>query len=212
LFMGKDTHALSGPAERTALEVLAANEVEVCIQEGGGFTPTPSISRAILAHNRAHPERLADGVVITPSHNPPADGGFKYNPPHGGPADTDVTGWVQERANAVARGGNAGVKRISYERALRAATTHQVDLIIAVCDGVVGGDRFEVIRSAECGLGGSAGWGQPAYWEPIQRRYGIDLTVVNTRVDPQFGFMTLDHDGKIRMDCSSPYAMAGLIG
>ncbi|MCL4176239.1 MAG: phosphoglucomutase (alpha-D-glucose-1,6-bisphosphate-dependent) [Verrucomicrobia bacterium] len=213
LFMGKDTHALSEPAQRTALEVLAANEVEVCVQEGGGFTPTPSISRAILAHNRAHPERPADGVVITPSHNPPADGGFKYNPPHGGPADTDVTGWVQERANELLRGGNAGVKRIDYARALRVSTTHQVDLILPYVTELSAVIDFDVIRSAgvRIGIDPLGGAGLP-YWEPIQRRHGIDLTVVNTRVDPRFGFMTLDHDGKIRMDCSSPYAMAGLIG
>jgi phosphoglucomutase len=211
LFMGKDTHALSGPAERTALEVFAANDVEVCIQEGGGFTPTPSISRSILAHNREHPERLADGVVITPSHNPPADGGFKYNPPHGGPADTDVTGWVQDRANALLREGG-GVKRISYERALRASTTHQVDLITPYVEGLSAVIDLEVIRSAKVRIGvDPLGGASLPYWEPIQRRYGLDLTVVNRGVDPQFGFMTLDHDGKIRMDCSSPYAMAGLI-
>ena len=211
LFMGKDTHALSGPAERTALEVFAANDVEVCIQEGGGFTPTPSISRSILAHNREHPERLADGVVITPSHNPPADGGFKYNPPHGGPADTDVTGWVQDRANALLREGG-GVKRISHERALRASTTHQVDLITPYVDGLSAVIDLEAIRSARVRIGvDPLGGASLPYWEPIQRRYGLDLTVVNREVDPQFGFMTLDHDGKIRMDCSSPYAMAGLI-
>ncbi len=213
LFMGKDTHALSEPAQRTALEVLAANDVEVCIQEGGGYTPTPSISHSILVHNRAHPERLSDGVVITPSHNPPSDGGFKYNPPHGGPADTDVTDWIQDRGNELLRGGNHAVKRVVYERALKAATTREMDLVSPYVEGLSAVVDLEIIREARVRIGvDPLGGASLPYWEPIQRRYQIDLTVVNTRIDPQFGFMTLDRDGVIRMDCSSPYAMAGLIG
>ena len=212
LFVGQDTHALSGPAQRTTLEVLAANEVDAVIQSGGGFTPTPVISRAILAHNRGRKEHLADGIVITPSHNPPEDGGFKYNPPNGGPADTDVTKWIQDRANELLRGGNRGVQRVPYERALLAPTTHQQDFVgpyVADLKNVI---DLDAIKAAKLKIGvdplGGAG---AAYWNPIAETYGLDITVVNPRIDPQFAFMTVDHDGKIRMDCSSPYAMAGLV-
>ena len=213
LFMGKDTHALSGPAQDTALEVLAANGVETVIQRGGGFTPTPVVSRAILVHNRGRDTRLADGIVVTPSHNPPEDGGFKYNPVNGGPADTDITRWVQERANELLRAGNTGVKRLPLAAALAAATTHQDDLVMPyVTDlaSVVDMDaiRASGLRLAVDPLGGAA----VHYWEPINAVYGLDITVVNPRVDPTFSFMTVDHDGRIRMDCSSPYAMARLVG
>ena len=212
LFMGKDTHAASGPAQRTALEVLAANAVDTFIQSDDGFTPTPAISRAILAHNRGKKDRLADGIVVTPSHNPPADGGFKYNPPDGGPADTDVTDWIQARANDLLRDGNRGVKRINYEAALKAATTHQEDLVSPYVDDLTAVIDMEAIRAQQVKIGvdplGGAALG---YWQKIAERYRLDLTVVNAQVDPTFGFMTLDHDGKIRMDCSSPYAMASLV-
>jgi len=212
LYMGKDTHAASGPAQRTALEVLAGNSVETIIQRDDGFTPTPSISRAILTHNRGKKDRLADGIVVTPSHNPPADGGFKYNPPDGGPADTDVTDWIQARANNLLRDGNRGVKRISYDAALKAATTHQEDLVNPYVDDLTSVIDLEAIRAQRVKIGvdplGGAALG---YWQKIAERYRLDLTVVNARVDPTFGFMTLDHDGKIRMDCSSPYAMANLV-
>src|SRR5262245_32779855 len=213
LFMGKDTHALSAPAQRTDLEVLAANNIEVVIQAGDGFTPTPVISRAILAHNRGRRERLADGIVITPSHNPPEDGGFKYNAVNGGPADTDITKWIQDRANTILRGGNREVKRIAYEKALAAATTHQQDLVGAYVADLKNVIDMDVIRSAGVSIGvdplGGAG---AQYWEPIADAYGLKLEVVNKRVDPTFSFMPVDHDGKIRMDCSSPHAMAGLVG
>ena len=212
LYMGKDTHAASGPAQRTALEVLAANAVDTIIQRDDGFTPTPAISRAILAHNRGKKDRLADGIVVTPSHNPPADGGFKYNPPDGGPADTDVTDWIQSRANLLLRDGNRGVKRISYDSALKAATTHQEDLLSPYVDDLPAVIDMEAIRAQQVKIGvdplGGAALG---YWQKIAERYRLDLTVVNAQVDPTFGFMTLDHDGKIRMDCSSPYAMASLV-
>jgi phosphoglucomutase len=213
LYMGKDTHALSGPAQRTALEVLAANGVETVIQAGDGFTPTPVISRAILAHNRGRRERLADGIVVTPSHNPPEDGGFKYNPTNGGPADTDVTGWVQDRANELLRAGNAGVRRVGYEAALRAATTRQEDLVHPYVKDLANVVDLAAIRDARLSLGvDPLGGAARHYWEPINAEYGIDVKVVNPVVDPRFGFMTVDHDGKIRMDCSSPWAMAGLVG
>ncbi|HRH81350.1 MAG TPA: phosphoglucomutase (alpha-D-glucose-1,6-bisphosphate-dependent) [Thiobacillaceae bacterium] len=212
LFLGMDTHALSAPAQRTCLEVLAANGVETHLQAGGGFTPTPVISHAILAWNAAHPELKADGIVITPSHNPPADGGIKYNPPHGGPADTDVTGWVEARANDLMAAGNAEVKRLPHERALAAPNTHAVDFMapyIADLDNVI---DFQAIRDANLKIGvDPMGGAAVAYWRPIAGKYGLDIQVVNDRVDPAFAFMTLDHDGKIRMDCSSPYAMAGLV-
>jgi phosphoglucomutase len=212
LFLGKDTHALSASAERTALEVLAANGVETVIQTNDGVTPTPVISHAILCYNRGRKSGLADGVVITPSHNPPEDGGFKYNPPNGGPADTDITGGVQNRANELLRGGNAAVKRIGYEAALKASTTHQrnfVDNYVADLDQVI---DFDVLRASGLKLGvDPLGGASLGYWGPIAERYGLNITVVNQKLDPRFGFMTVDHDGKIRMDCSSQFAMAGLV-
>jgi phosphoglucomutase len=213
LYMGKDTHALSGPAQGSALEVLAANGVETVIQRGDGFTPTPVVSRAILVHNRGRDAHLADGIVVTPSHNPPEDGGFKYNPPNGGPADTDVTRWVQERANALLRGGNAGVRRVRLAAAMAAATTHQDDLVMPYVNDLASVVDMDAIRGAGLKLavdplGGAA----VHYWEPINAVYGLDIAVVNPSVDPTFGFMTVDHDGRIRMDCSSPYAMARLVG
>jgi len=212
LFMGKDTHAVSGPAQRSALEVLAANGVETVIQCDEGFTPTPSISRAILTYNRNRKDHFADGIVVTPSHNPPADGGFKYNPPEGGPADTDITDWIQDRANEMLRTGNREVKRISYNAALQASTTHQEDLVRPYVDDLTAVIDMDAIRSARVKIGvdplGGAALG---YWESIGERYRLDLTVVNKKIDPTFRFMTVDHDGKIRMDCSSPYAMAGLV-
>jgi phosphoglucomutase len=210
LFIGKDTHALSRPAERVALEVLAANQVETFIQRDDGFTPTPVISRAILVQNRGRSGSLADGIVVTPSHNPPSDGGFKYNPPNGGPADTDVTDWIQNRANELLRAGNAGVKRISA--ALKASTTHAQDFVVPYVDDLANVVDLEAIRSAGVKIGvDPLGGAAAAYWEPLAERYGVDITVVNPKIDPTFAFMTLDHDGKIRMDCSSPWAMAGLV-
>ena len=213
LFIGKDSHAASAPAQRTALEVLAANGVETFIQRDDSFTPTPSISHAILTYNRGRTNGLADGVVITPSHNPPSDGGFKYNPPNGGPADTDITGWVQNRANEILRGGNREVKRLAYESALKAGNTHLHDFVtpyVATLGEVIDMDAIKAagVRIGIDPLGGAA----LPYWQPVKERYGLDITVVNTKVDPRFGFMTVDHDGKIRMDCSSPYAMASLVG
>jgi phosphoglucomutase len=212
LYMGKDTHALSGPAQRTALEVLAANNVETVIQENDAVTPTPVISRAILVYNRNRKEHLADGIVITPSHNPPEDGGFKYNPPNGGPADTDVTRWVQDRANELLRAGNTQVRRAPFEKAIRAATTHQEDFVLPYVRDLKNVVDIDAIRSARLKLavdplGGAA---RP-YWEPINSIYGLEVEVVNPTIDPTFSFMTVDHDGKIRMDCSSPYAMARLV-
>jgi phosphoglucomutase len=213
LYMGKDTHALSVPAQRTALEVLAANGVETIIQEKDGVTPTPVISRAILVYNRGRKNHLADGIVITPSHNPPEDGGFKYNPPNGGPADTDVTGWVQNRANDLLRTGNEEVKRIPLERAIRAATTHQEDFVLPYVRDLKNVVDMEAIRAAKLKLGvDPLGGAARPYWEPINSIYGLEVTVVNPVLDPTFSFMTVDHDGKIRMDCSSPYAMARLVG
>ena len=213
LFMGKDTHALSGPAQRTALEVLAANGVQTIIQEADGVTPTPVVSRAILVYNRGRIRHLADGIVITPSHNPPEDGGFKYNPTNGGPADIDVTHWVQNRANELLRKRNADVKRVTLAAALNGSTTHQQDLIHPYVDDLRNVVDMEAIRAAGLKLavdplGGAA----VHYWEPINAVYKLDIDVVNPRVDPTFSFMTVDHDGQIRMDCSSPYAMARLVG
>jgi len=213
LYMGRDTHAASEPAERSALEVLAANGVETILQAGGGYTATPGISHAILAFNASRPARLADGIVITPSHNPPRDGGFKYNPPHGGPADTDVTGWVQDRANALLRENNAGVKRLGYDAAKRASTTHEQDFAAAYVADLQNVIDLDAIRGAKLRLGADPlGGASIAYWSRIAERYGLDISVVNPTVDPRFSFITVDHDGKIRMDCSSPYAMAKLVG
>jgi len=211
LFMGRDTHTLSGPAQRTALEVLAANRVETVIQEGEGFTPTPAISRAILAYNRASEQREADGIVITPSHHPPEDGGFKYNPPHGGPADTDVTTWIQGRANALLQGGAANVPRTSPEK-VRGSVIRTYDFMSAYVKDLSNVVDLEAIRVSGLKLGVDPPGGAAVhYWAPIKDLYDLDLVIVNSRVDPTFGFMTVDHDGKIRMDCSSPYAMAGLV-
>jgi phosphoglucomutase len=212
LYMGKDTHAASGPAQQTALEVLAANGVETFIQAANGFTPTPVISRAILTHNRGRREHLADGIVITPSHNPPKDGGFKYNPPNGGPADTDVTRWVQERANQLLKGGNAGVKRVPFATAIKAGSTHQEDFILPYVNDLRNVIDMDAVRAAGLRLGvDPLGGAAVNYWEPINTVYRLDITVVNPEIDPTFSFMTVDHDGEIRMDCSSPYAMARLV-
>ena len=213
LFLGKDTHALSSPAQRTALEVLAANEVQTIIQPDDGVTPTPVISRAILVYNRGRKTGLADGIVITPSHNPPQDGGFKYNPTNGGPADTDVTRWVQDRANELLRGNNSGVKRVPYATALKAATTRAEDFVLPYVEDLKNVINMDAIRAAGLKLGvDPLGGAALPYWEPINRLYKLDITVVNPKLDPTFSFMTVDHDGKIRMDCSSPYAMASLVG
>jgi phosphoglucomutase len=213
LYLGKDTHAISGPAQRTALEVLAANNVETIIQQGDGVTPTPVISRAILVYNRGRKEHLADGVVITPSHNPPEDGGFKYNPPNGGPADTDVTRWVENRANELLRARNAGVQRVPFAKAIQAATTHPEDFVLPYVRDLKNVVDMDVIRGAGLKLGvDPLGGAALPYWEPINSMYGLEIAVVNPTIDPTFSFMTVDHDGKIRMDCSSPYAMARLVG
>ena len=213
LFLGIDTHALSIPAAASALEVLAANGVEVMLAENDEYTPTPAVSHAILRYNRGRIKGLADGVVITPSHNPPDNGGFKYNPPNGGPADTTVTQWIEARANTLITSGLQGVKRIPYEQALHAATTHRFDYLTAYVNDLGNVIDMEAIRDARIHMGvdplGGAG---VHYWERIAERYGLNLAVVNEVVDPTFRFMTLDWDGKIRMDPSSPYAMQQLIG
>jgi len=210
LFLGKDTHALSGPAFISALEVLGANGVEVMVDMDDGYTPTPAISHAILTYNRGRTAALADGIVITPSHNPPEDGGFKYNPPHGGPADTDITRWIEDRANQLLADDLKAVKRIAYETARRAA--HAYDYVGTYVDDLGSVIDMDAIRGTKLRIGvdplGGAG---VAYWKPIVERYGVEIEIVNTTVDPAFGFMSLDWDGKIRMDCSSPYAMAKLI-
>jgi phosphoglucomutase len=213
IYMGKDTHALSGPAQRTALEVLAGNGIETMIQRDDGFTPTPVISHAILTYNRGRLSDFADGIVISPSHNPPEDGGFKYNPPKGGPADTDIASWIQNRANDYLRSRNRDVKRVPYESALTASTTHLHDFVMPYVRDLGGVIDVDCIRSAEVRMGADAlGGASVQYWEPIKTFYGLDITLIHSVVDPTFSFMTVDHDGKIRMDCSSPYAMAGLVG
>jgi phosphoglucomutase len=212
LYMGKDTHALSEPAQRTALEVLAANGVDTVIQRDQGVTPTPVISHAILVHNRGRRQHLADGIVVTPSHNPPEDGGFKYNPPHGGPADTDVTQWIQARANGLLRDGNIGVRRLPYAKAITSATTRQEDFVLPYVRDLENVVDMAAIRRAGLALGvDPLGGAARPYWEPINSVYGLDIAVVNPVVDPTFSFMTVDHDGKIRMDPSSPHAMARLV-
>ncbi len=213
LYMGKDTHGTSAAAQRTALEVLCANGVETFIQKNDEFTPTPSISHAILTYNRDRQEGLADGIVITPSHNPPEDGGFKYNPPNGGPADTDITGWVQNRANEILRGGNRAVQRKPITTALHASNTHHYDFITPYVTTLGEVIDMDAIRAAGVRIGvDPLGGASLHYWRPIKNHYNLDLTLVNTNVDPRFSFMTVDHDGKIRMDCSSPHAMASLVG
>ncbi len=212
MYIGKDTHALSEPALRTAVEVFSANGLEIMLQDGMGYTPTPVISYSILTYNRARPRGHADGVVITPSHNPPKDGGFKYNPPNGGPADKEITTIIQDRANEIMRDGLKDVKRIPWERALKASTTNFYDYITPYVNDLENVVNMTAIGAAGIKIGvdplGGAGI---AYWEPISETYGLDLEVVNQAVDPTFSFMTVDHDGQIRMDCSSRYAMAGLI-
>lgn len=212
LYIGMDSHALSEPAQRSALEVLAAHGIEVFLAQNDGFTPTPVISHAILTYNRGRTAGLADGIVITPSHNPPSDGGFKYNPPNGGPADTDITGWVQDRANALLQAKLNGVTRISYEQAVKVSTTHPYDFIAPYVADLGSVIDMDIIRASGLKLGADPlGGASVAYWEPIAERYGLNLTVVDKTVDPTFRFMPVDHDGKIRMDCSSPYAMNNLI-
>jgi phosphoglucomutase len=212
LFLAMDTHALSEPAFASALEVLAANGVEVMIDQDGGYTPTPVLSHAILRYNRERTTGLADGIVITPSHNPPEDGGFKYNPPHAGPADTATTNWIEDRANALLAGGLREVSRIPYASARQASTIHKYDYVSVYVDDLGSVVDMDALRAARLAIGvdplGGAG---VAYWGRIAERYGFTLSVVNTSVDPSFRFMPLDWDGKIRMDCSSPDAMAGLI-
>ncbi|WP_049570560.1 phosphoglucomutase (alpha-D-glucose-1,6-bisphosphate-dependent) [Nonomuraea sp. SBT364] len=210
LFLGIDTHALSEPARVSALEVLAANGVRVLVDSRDGYTPTPAVSHAILVHNRGRTTGLADGVVITPSHNPPSDGGFKYNPPHGGPADSDATSWIQDRANRLLTGGLKNVPRVSYTKALAAAGRH--DFLGAYVDDLPSVVDLDAIRAAGVRIGADPlGGASVAYWGEIAERHRLDLTVVNPQADPTWRFMTLDWDGKIRMDCSSPYAMASLI-
>ncbi|WPB77379.1 phosphoglucomutase (alpha-D-glucose-1,6-bisphosphate-dependent) [Archangium violaceum] len=210
LFLGMDTHALSEPAQRSALEVLAAHGVQVRFTDGA--TPTPVISHAILTYNRGRGQGLADGIVITPSHNPPEDGGIKYNPPNGGPADTNITGLVEKRANELLAAGNRGVQRIPHERARTSSTVKTYDFITPYVEDLGNVVDLEVVRGAKLSIGADPlGGSNLAYWEPIAARYGLSIQVVNKTVDPTFRFMRVDHDGKIRMDCSSPYAMAGLV-
>ncbi|MER7185860.1 phosphoglucomutase (alpha-D-glucose-1,6-bisphosphate-dependent) [Streptomyces hyaluromycini] len=212
LFLGADTHALSEPAKVTALEVFAANGVTVLIDSADGYTPTPAVSHAVLTHNRGRTTGLADGVVVTPSHNPPADGGFKYNPPSGGPAASDATSWIQDRANQIIAGGMKDVQRIPYERALAAPTTVRYDFMGVYVDDLPSVLDLDAVRASGLRIGADPlGGASVAYWGRIAERHGLDLTVVNPYTDPTWRFMTLDWDGKIRMDCSSPYAMASLI-
>ncbi|GLB66719.1 phosphoglucomutase (alpha-D-glucose-1,6-bisphosphate-dependent) [Arthrobacter mangrovi] len=213
LFMGKDTHALSDPAQNTALEVLAANDVTVWVDSRTGWTPTPAVSHAILKHNTANPDGQGDGIVITPSHNPPGDGGFKYNPPHGGPADSDATGWIANRANELLESGLRGVKRIPLGQAQFSGAVGTYDFLSNYVDDLPQVLDLEAIRNANVRIGADPmGGASVDYWGAIGERHNLDLTVVNSTVDPQWAFMTLDWDEKIRMDCSSPYAMASLIG
>ena len=212
LFLGRDTHALSEPAYQTALEVLSANDVEVMIDSDEGYTPTPAISHAILAHNHRRPSRRADGIVVTPSHNPPEDGGIKYNPPNGGPADTGITSWIEARSNELLAEELSGLRRLAYEKARHAATTHRYDMLGSYVGDLGSVVDMEVIKSVGIRSGvDPLGGASVAYWSRIVDRYGLDITIVNDTVDPTFRFMPLDWDGKIRMDCSSPYAMANLI-
>jgi phosphoglucomutase len=212
LFVGADTHALSAPAQRTALEVLVARGVSVVMAAADAYTPTPVISRAILRFNQSKPARLADGIVITPSHNPPEDGGFKYNPPHGGPADTDATKWIEDRSNALLGAGVASVPRTPYAKAVRADVVHAEDFIAPYVSELATVVDLASIAAARIKIGADPmGGASVGYWAPIAARYGLDVTVVNPKVDKTFSFMPLDHDGKIRMDCSSPYAMANLV-
>jgi phosphoglucomutase len=212
LYMGKDTHALSSLSQFAALEVLAANAVQTVVQRGDGVTPTPAISRAILTRNRAQAARRADGIVITPSHNPPEDGGFKYNPPNGGPADTDVTRWIEDRANHLLAAGNADVKRVPANAALAMPTTVQEDFVASYVEDLAQIIDMEIIRESGVTIGvDPLGGSSLPYWKAIASRYALHITIVNDTIDPTFGFMTLDHDGRIRMDCSSPYAMARLV-
>ena len=212
LFLGRDTHAASVPAERTALEVLAANGVDTFLAAREPATPTPAVSLAILNHNRSHPEARADGLILTPSHNPPQDGGMKYNPPNGGPADTDATSWIEKRANELLSAGNKGVKRTPITASLRAPTIREYDYVATYVDSLPAVLDLEVIRDARVKIGvDPLGGASLGYWEPIRSRFGLDITIVNKSLDPTFSFMRVDHDGKIRMDCSSPFAMAGLV-
>jgi phosphoglucomutase len=212
LFLGRDTHALSEPAERSALEVLAANGVEVVLSQGGAPVPTPVVSHAILVHNRGRARGLADGIVVTPSHNPPEDGGIKYNPPDGGPADTAVTAAVERRANELLASGNREVRRLPYERARAAPGVRERDFVRPYVADLRSAVDLDAARGAAIRIGvDPLGGANAHYWGPIAEEYGLDLTVVNPAVDPTFGFMPLDHDGKIRMDCSSPFAMANLV-
>ncbi len=212
LLMGKDTHAVSAPAQKTALEVLAANGVETMIQQNDGVTATPVISHAILVYNRGRKDHFADGIVITPSHNPPEDGGFKYNPPNGGPADTDVTTWVQDRANDLLRANNSGVTRLPYSQALKASTTHEADFVLPYIKDLKYTVDMDAIKNAGLKLGvDPLGGAFAPYWDQVNSVYGLQIEIVNRVIDPTFSFMTVDHDGKIRMDCSSPYAMASLL-
>jgi len=212
LYVGMDTHALSEPAFASAIEVLAANGVETRIQAGRGYTPTPVVSHAILTYNRGRESGFADGIVITPSHNPPDNGGFKYNPPEAGPADTKTTSWIEQRANALIEDGIHDVRRIPFARALNADTVHEHDYVSVYVDDLSNVVDMQAIASAGLKLGADPMGGSGiAYWDPIADRYGLSIEVVNRQVDPTFSFMTVDADGEIRMDCSSPYAMAGLI-